>query len=255
MRNLCIFLSLLWLTACGPKRNEVRIRGQFENLPQADLLLYSPDGGLNTIDTLHIIKGKFDYSIHVEGTDPYTYTIVYPNFMTLSFLARPGSDVRIKGDAQSLSQVKVEGVDSVLPAERKQKKNPLVVGKQLPKSKLIKPDPKNYLLISFWAEWKHGSSTVNYYTRRALEEHTDSLKAFTYSLDVDPKMGRVTEPRTDTLRWKTYCDYTGWGGTLVAQYGLRNIPLMILVSPKGKILAMGNDYIRDIKPEMEKIGD
>ena len=178
MKGICFLLFFLLLVSCGPKRDELRIRGQFENLPQADLLLYSTDGGLNTIDTLHIVKGKFDYLTHAEGIEPYTYTIVYPNFMTLSFLARPGADVRIKGDAQSLSQVSVEGADSVLPAERRTGKNPLAVGKRLPKSKLVKPDSKNYLLINFWAEWKHGSSTVNYYTRRALEEHPDSLRAF-----------------------------------------------------------------------------
>ena len=255
MKGICFLLFFLLLVSCGPKRDELRIRGQFENLPQADLLLYSTDGGLNTIDTLHIVKGKFDYLTHAEGIEPYTYTIVYPNFMTLSFLARPGADVRIKGDAQSLSQVSVEGADSVLPAERRTGKNPLAVGKRLPKSKLVKPDSKNYLLINFWAEWKHGSSTVNYYTRRALEEHPDSLRAFSYSLDVSPKMGRMTEHISDSLRWKTYCDYTGWSGILLAQYGIRNIPFMILVSPQGKILAMGSDYIRDIKPEMEKVGD
>ena len=254
MRGICVWLFFLLLVSCGSKRNELRIRGQFENLPQADLLLYSPDGGLMSIDTLHIVKGKFDYQTKVEGNDIYTYTIIYPNYMILSFQTHAGADIRIKGDALSLSQVKVEGADSVLPSEVKHGKNILAMGKKLPKSKLISQDSTSYLLINFWAEWKHGSSTVNYYTRQALKEHPDSLRAFTYSLDIDPKAYKLPESIEDSTRWKSYCDFTGWGGSLLTKYGIRNIPFMILVNPKGRIVAMGDDYIKDIKPEISKIG-
>lgn len=252
-----LLLGLFLFASCGPRRGWIRIRGTFENLPQADFLIYSPDGGLSSLDTLHIVKGRFDYSAHVEeNPEPYTYVIIYPNFTTLSFLARSGTDIRIKGDALSLNQVAVEGADSVLRDTVTPARHPLVVGHKLPKSKIIaKQMPRKkyqWLLISFWAEWKQGSSMVNYYTRQALREHPDTLCAFTYSLDVDPKAGKIRETIEDSTLWQTYCDYKGWSGPLVEKYGVRNLPLMILVNPGDTIVALGGDYNKDIKPKLEE---
>ncbi len=249
-----LFLSLIFLGACTNNKGKVRIRGEFENLPQADLLLYSPDGGLTTIDTLHILQGEFDYRTPVTGKDVYTWVIIYPNFSTLSFQAHAGCDVRIKGDALSLSQVKVEGADSIIPNTVKKSPMVLKVGKKLPASKIVKQKKGKYLFITFWARWCQGTSNVNYYTRQALKEHPDSLHAFTYSLDIAPEQNKMGESIEDSTRWTTYCDYSGWGGPLLTKYGIRNLPLFILVNPKGIITAMGNNYTKDIKPEMEKIG-
>lgn len=253
-KNFQLLFLLFFLTACTGPKDRVRIRGEFENLPQADLLLYSPDGGLMSIDTLHIVKGRFDYETRMEDSEPYTFTVVYPNYMTLSFMAHAGADIRIKGDALSLAQVSVEGADSILPQERKAGKSPLAVGRKLPKSKLVRQTPGTYLLLSFWANWKHGSSSVNYYTRLALAEHPDSLRAFSYSLDVSPETYRQTEAVEDSTKWKTYCDFRGWNGPLLTKYGIRNIPFMILVDPQGRVAAMGSDYTRDIKPRIQKVG-
>ena len=250
--------ALFLFFSCGPQKGRIRIRGTFENLPQADLLIYSPDGGLSSVDTLHILKGQFDYSSPVkESPEPYTYVIVYPNYTTLTFFAHSGTDIRIKGDALSLNQVAVEGADSVVRDTAKAARNPLAVGRRLPKSKLIgkhiKRKPHQWFLIGFWAEWKSGSSIVTYNTSQALREHPDSLCAFTYSLDISPKAGKIRET-IDSTRWKTYCDYTGWSGSLVTQYGIRNLPLMILVNPGDTIVALGSDYYKDIKPHLAEIG-
>lgn len=251
---VCVFILLL-LASCGPQKGRLRIRGEFENLPQADLLLYSPDGGIMSIDTLHIVKGSFDYETRPEDGEPHTYVIIYPNFTTLSFIARSGSDIRIEGDALSLSKVKVEGADSLVRDEAHRGKSPLAIGKKMPQSNIIKQKPGHYLLISFWAEWKHGSNVVNYNTRLALREHPDSLTAFTYSLDMQRAERPMNDYYEDSLRWRTYCDYQGWGGPLLSKLGIRNIPYMILLNPKGTIIAMGSDYNRDISPTMQKIQD
>ena len=245
--------TTLLLVACGSRPNRVRIRGQFDNLPQADLILFSPDGGMMTIDTIHIQKGKFDYETQVEDmTAIYTYTIVYPNFHTLFFQAHGGADVRIKGDALSLSKVSVEGVDSVLPTEAQNElKHPLVVGKKLPKSKLIKPQKDAYQLIAFWATWKYGSNLESQ-IRVALREHPDSLRVLAYSLNVDPEE-RYEPFERDTTRWRVFCDFKGWASPLLTKYGIRNIPYYLLIDPQGKLLAMGSEYNRDIRPELKKL--
>lgn len=248
-------LTIFLLAACGPQRGRLRIRGEFENLPQADLLIYSPDGGLSTIDTLHIQKGRFSYETRIEDNDPHTFVIVYPNFSTLAFVAHAGTDIRIKGDALSLSQVRVEGADSLVAETELVGRTPLAIGKPLPKSSIVKQRPVKYLLIGFWADWKHGSNTVNYNTRLALREHPDSLTAFTYSLDLEYQPDLSTEYYEDSLRWRTYCDYRGWGGPLLSKWGIRNIPYNILVGPDGRIVAMGSEYNRDVKPAVDRIKD
>ena len=247
-------LSLLFLLAsCGPQKGRLRIKGEFENLPQADLLIYSPDGGMSVVDTLHIMKGRFDFTTTVpDNPEPFTFVIVYPNFSTLSFMAHTSSEIRIKGDALSLSQVQVEGADSVLADHPKLGRQPVVVGKRLPKSKIIRRTKNKWLLIGFWASWKHGSSTVNYYVRQALRDHSDSLQAFTYSLDVDPTTVQKMEAIDDTTRWQTYCDYRGWQGPLLSRFGIRNIPCLILVNPGDTVVAVGTNYNQDIKPHLKK---
>ena len=247
---------LFLLISCGPQKGRIRIHGEFDNLPQADLLIYSPDGGLSSVDTLHILKGRFDYSAPVpESPEPYTFVILYPNFSTLSFLAHTTSDIRIKGDALSLSQVRVEGADSILPNVPRTGRNPLAVGRPLPKSKLIRRQRGKWLLIGFWASWKHGSGTVSYYVRQALHEHPDSLQAFTYSLDVEPTTLQGTEAEADSARWQTYCDYSGWGGPLLSRFGVRNIPLFILANPGDTIVALGSNYSQDIKPHLQNLSE
>lgn len=248
-------LTSFLVAACGPQRGQLRIRGEFQNLPQADLLLYSPDGGLMSIDTLHIVKGRFDYKTRVPHGEQFTYVIIYPNYMTLSFLARGGQDVRIRGDALSLGKEVVEGADSVIPPAPHLGKSPLKVGGRLPKNDVVPAHKGKYLLINFWAEWKNGGSSVTYQTRQALSEHRDSLHVFTYSLDVDPMQERLPKSIEDSTRWDYHCDHLGWASPLLSRLGIRNIPYHILLDPRGRIRAMGGDFNRDIRPEMTKIGD
>jgi len=250
-----MMLFVFLLASCGGRKDTLRLRGKFENLDQAQFLLYSPDGGMTTIDTLQVSKGEFDYQKRLPDAEVYTFVIIYPNFMTFSFQAHAGTEVLISGDALSLSQVKAEGADSIIRPDTVPRKHPITIGKTLPKSKTIHHKRGTYLLISFWAEWKHGSSTVNYYIRKALSEHPDSLYAFSYSLDVDPELDKVKQSITDSTRWETYCDYTAWSAPLLSKFGIRNIPHMILVNPKGMVIAMGNEYNRDIKPQIDKIQD
>ena len=170
--------------------------------------------------------------------------------MTLSFQAHAGTEIKIKGDALNLSQVAVEGADTVFSSEKRKAKRSIVVGKPLPKSKLITPVKGKYLLLGFWAEWKYGSNQVITEVRRALEDEPDSLQAFTYSLDMSPVPVRTIMPKEDSLKWERHCDYMGWGGSLLMKYGIRNIPYYILVGPDGKVAAVGTDFRRDIKEHL-----
>ena len=56
-----LFLFFFFLSCSDP--HTVRIRGSFENLRQTDLYIYSPDGGLDDVDTIHVVDGQFDWQV------------------------------------------------------------------------------------------------------------------------------------------------------------------------------------------------
>lgn len=99
----CIFLFL----SCGVPSGQVRVRGKYENLKQADFFILSTDGGLSSVDTLHVLNGEFEYTCDIPGDA--TYRIVYPNNSQLVLWAHGGDDVVIKGDVQDLWHVSVTG--------------------------------------------------------------------------------------------------------------------------------------------------
>jgi len=100
-------LLTIIIAGCGVPSGQLRIRGEYQHLDQADFLLYSMDGGLDWVDTLHIRQGEFDYFTSLPNKA--TYHILYPNNDELVIWAHSGDDVVIEGDAQNLFKVKVKG--------------------------------------------------------------------------------------------------------------------------------------------------
>lgn len=86
---------------------QLRIRGEYQHLDQAEFLLYSTDGGLEGVDTLHIRHAEFEYQTTLNRDA--TFRILYPNKDELILWAHSGDDIVIEGDAQNLSKVKVSG--------------------------------------------------------------------------------------------------------------------------------------------------
>lgn len=98
----------LLLSACGVAEGQFRIRGTYDSFKQgADFLIVSPDGGLNRLDTLHILAGDFEYTCDLS--EDATYYIVYPDNSTLTIWGHSGDDIRIKESGEGLWNVKVEG--------------------------------------------------------------------------------------------------------------------------------------------------
>ena len=98
---------MLALLSCSNHPGQVRIRGRFAHLEQGEFFIYSSDIGLDRIDTLHIQEGRFDYMLPLDGEA--TLHILYPNYSQLAIFAAPGEDIKVEGDAQNLSEVKVSG--------------------------------------------------------------------------------------------------------------------------------------------------
>ncbi len=253
MRQLAylIILPLLFFSCRGGK-GRIRIEGSFQNLNQVDFLIYSPNGGFEDIDTLHLLKGKFRKNIPLKG-GPYTFTIIYPNFATLSFVASEGDNVRIDGDALALADVLVQGADSVITLQSEVEEERLKIGQRLPKVDIIEKSRRSgrYMLIGFWANWRGGASVVNTQIKRSIEDYGDQICALSYSLDIDQRI-RQAAVGNDSTAWDSYCDYLAWDSPAVRTLGINNIPYMILLDPNGKIVAKGSNFRNDIEPSLQK---
>lgn len=109
MKKLPLLISLLTLLGCGGTAGQFRLCGDFDHLEQGEFFIYSPDGGLDNLDTLRLREGKFDYSVPLTGNA--TYYILYPNFSELAVFGESGKVVKVKGDARSLNEVEVKGTE------------------------------------------------------------------------------------------------------------------------------------------------
>ena len=108
--GLCFYVACLVslsLLSCGVSHNKVRLRGKYANIKQGDFLLFSPNGKMSSIDTLHIINGEFEHTCDFEGEG--TLCILYPNNSELVMWVKGGDDLRIEADVQDLWNTRVEG--------------------------------------------------------------------------------------------------------------------------------------------------
>ncbi len=85
------------------------MEGRFLHLNQGQLLVYSPDGGIDGLDTITIQGGRFVYE--TEMRDPSTLVLVFPNYSEQPIFAEPGEKVMVKADASHLREMEVEGTD------------------------------------------------------------------------------------------------------------------------------------------------
>lgn len=143
-------------------------------------------------------------------------------------------------------------------------------GKQLPKFKLkLRPpftdrsqegrtvtnaDYKGApLLICFWAGWKSGTQSALYRARRIRNEMNGKpIGLISYSLDSSEELLRDIEAR-DSINYASYCDHLCFSSPLVEQWGIRDLPFFVLTDANGKIIASGNEWMRDIEPHVGAI--
>ena len=76
-------------------------------MDQGEFYVYSPDGGIEGVDTIKVIDGRFTYEAPCK--DKFTLMIVFPNFSEQPVFAEPGQSVDIKADASHLKELTVKG--------------------------------------------------------------------------------------------------------------------------------------------------
>lgn len=108
MTVLAFTLSTL-ITACGSGSRGFSIEGRLLNMNQADFYVYSTDGAIQGIDTIHVQGGRFVYEkpMAQEGT----VVIVFPNFTVMPVFVQPGASIDIDGNAAHLKDTEITGTD------------------------------------------------------------------------------------------------------------------------------------------------
>jgi peroxiredoxin len=110
MKRFCYILLTLALVSCGAPNGQFKIEGRFLNLNRGEFYVYSTDGLVNGVDTIHTDGGRFSYQIPCEHSG--TLMLVFPNFSEQPIFAESGKTAHVKGDATHLKEMSVEGTDA-----------------------------------------------------------------------------------------------------------------------------------------------
>ena len=110
MKRIVLFLLLvLILISCGTRSGHFKMEGRFLHMNQGELYVYSPDGGIDGLDTIKIEAGRFAYEI--PCSKPATLVIIFPNYSVQPIFAESGGSVEVKADASHLKEMELKGTD------------------------------------------------------------------------------------------------------------------------------------------------
>ena len=285
-----------------------RLTGDIENLRQANFYVYSTDGSLQDLDTIHVLEGAFEWEVPLE--EEATFYLIYPNLTEQVIFARPGDHVRFKGDANQLRAVSIKGnednetltrfrldnlqtkPDSLQRAMRAFiEQNPesrvstylqrqltlsrstssrLRKGQTLPDI-ILPPDTiggdtlrllstdstARPVLLFFWATWKGDSRNAAKDIREALRNSKKLAKAkrlqpVSISLDFDPRQYSFSI-KSDSIDYDRRRYPEIWDAPICELLAIQTIPYYILADSARQVVALGSDWKKDIKPELDKL--
>lgn len=109
LSQLLLALLTLLLTACGVAKDRVRFEGKLSGINDAQIFIYSDEGGFEGIDTIHIADGSFVYERKL--IKPVLATILYPNYTQTSVILEPGKVIKLKGEAARVGEAEITGSD------------------------------------------------------------------------------------------------------------------------------------------------
>jgi thiol-disulfide isomerase/thioredoxin len=96
-----------------------------------------------------------------------------------------------------------------------------------------------YVLVDFWAAWCKPCRAENPHVLKVYNKYKNkNFDIFGVSLD-RTKDAWVSAIAADGLPWKHGSELQFWNSSFVPVYGLKGIPMTVLVDPDGKIVAKG----------------
>ncbi len=117
---LLIVTTLTLLTACGVESGHFKLSGHFLNMNQGQFYIYSLEGGIDGIDTIQVVGGRFTYEKPCEREG--ILMLVFPNFSEQPIFAEPGKSVEIEANASHIKEMTVKGTkaNELMTSFRKQ---------------------------------------------------------------------------------------------------------------------------------------
>ncbi len=106
---LLFLLTAVCLVSCGPGKGKFRLTGHLLHINQGQLLVYSPDGAIEGMDTIQIQGGRFEYNKPIE--EDGILVLVFPNFSEHPVFVTSGASIEVEADASHLKEMKVTGTD------------------------------------------------------------------------------------------------------------------------------------------------
>lgn len=110
MKRLFYLLILtLALVSCNADGRKFTVKGHVLGIDQSEFYVYSTDGIIDAVDTIHVQGGRFEYSVACESNG--TLVIILPNYSEIPVFTQPGKTVDLKGSASSVKKISVKGTD------------------------------------------------------------------------------------------------------------------------------------------------
>ena len=107
IKSIPILTLAFLLAACGGQKGKFCLEGELKGVTEEIFLITSTDGGMDRVDTLQFDHEAFRFVCNLK--DQATYRIVYPNMESIVVWGHSGDQITLKGDAQDLRNVRIEG--------------------------------------------------------------------------------------------------------------------------------------------------
>ncbi len=175
---LATLLLLLLAASCGTAGDRTKIKGKFKNISDAEFYIYDETGTENIFDTIQIRDGNFTYECLLD--EPRVLTMLFPNFLQIRFVAEPGKEIDIKGDATQLMKTDIGGTESnkALTEFRHEYGNLPVAEQQEAAAKYIRSHAATHtataLFVQYFAQAEQFDSLTTGLIRTMLDAQPDN---------------------------------------------------------------------------------
>jgi peroxiredoxin len=97
------------------------------------------------------------------------------------------------------------------------------------------------IIIYFWASWSKESTNNMEFLKDLAENHKKDVEIILFSLDSGPEKWKKSVSGLGIAELNNVCDFRIWESPVVKVYGIKNIPVSIIINKKGIIEDITSD--------------